>query len=183
MRLLFKMKHSFLLFLLFSASAFAQTPTPTPLPKAASVENVAAIQLIDANGVWSQPNTLSNLWQNIALRPGLGNMLRAKLAWYGPLEGKEYLTAIIAQGVTLPQTAIDAFNARIETLRQQKETALMTVKETNPQRAETKMQSLLSRGLPITQATQDAVNAAAGVSPTPAPTATPTPTPEPNDGL
>jgi hypothetical protein len=168
-------KFLFLVFCAVCATAAAQT--------VASVENLDAIQIIDGQGVWSPPQPLETLWQTTALRTPLRNMLQAKLAWYDPLTAKQYLAAVQARGAVIPQATIDNVTARIETLRQQKETALMTVKDTNPQRALVKMQDLLMRGLPITQTTQNAVNTAAGVSPTPIPTATPAPGPEPNDGL
>lgn len=83
-----------------------------------------------------------------------------------------------SRGVTLPAAATTSINSRIDTFRQQKETALLAVKNTDPARAKAKMDELIASGVAITQATQDAVNAAQ-----PAPAPTPTPIPTPNDGL
>lgn len=78
---------------------------------------------------------------------------------------------------SLSAAAKTRFINRIEALRAQREAALVSVAATNPQRAEQKLAELIAAGVPITQATRDAVAAAQ-------PVVTPTtPVPEPTDGL
>lgn len=74
------------------------------------------------------------------------------------------------------KTKLEAAAKKIAT---EKEKALMKVKDVDPARAKEKMDQLVGQGVPITKATQDAVNGAMKPSPTPSPS----PTPTPRDGL
>lgn len=78
------------------------------------------------------------------------------------------------------KTKLDAAAAKIA---KEKEAALMKVKNTDAPRAKIKMDELIAAGVPITKATQDAVNAAGRPSPPPKGSPTPSPTPTPSDGL
>lgn len=113
-----------------------------------------------------------------ALAAALKTAIKARIDAADTMTAAKIWKELQARGVTLPAAATTSINSRIDTFRQQKETALLTVKNTDPARAKAKMDELIASGVAITQATQDAVNAA---QPAPAPTATPTPTP--NDGL
>ena len=94
-----------------------------------------------------------------------------------PLTARARLLRLQRVRVTIPANVVTGVNDRVEPLRVQKEPALLTVKDSDPRRAFLRIEAFLSHGLPISQATRDAVRAAF-VEPAPDP-----PPPEPNDGL
>ncbi len=147
----------------------------------ADVSDLAAIKVLTDDIGIVNAGDVRNILNGVnfpELRLKLRAALAAKLAAETPLDAQARLTKLTSYGIALPKAVTDAHAARIEALRAQRETALMTVKGTDPARALAKMTELLAAGIPITTATQNAVKAAQ-----PPPAVVPVvPTP-PGDGL
>ncbi len=127
----------------------------------ADVLDLSAIRVFtDDAGTVNAGDVKSTLANYPALRTKLKSMLAAKLAAEDELSAQARLTKLTALGIVLPQSVLTAHAARIESMRVRKEAALLAVIATNPTRALAKMNELLAAGIPITQATQDAVRAA-----------------------
>lgn len=157
-------------FQLFSFSAFSQTVS--------DVSDLSQIRIATPDRGTVVAGDVRDVLANYAgLATALKTAIKTKLDGLDTLSAARYWKDLQDRNVTLPAASTTAINSRIDTFRQQKETALMAVRNSDPARAKAKMDELLAAGIPISQATQDAVNAKQPVQPT----ATPVPTP--NDGL
>lgn len=144
---------------------------------APDVSDSNSVKLVTSNDGAIQDVLINYPSQAAAIKTAIAN----KLAAEADTDALKRLKDLQARNVALPAAVSKTVNDRIEAVRAAKETALLKVKDTDIARAKTAMDKLMADGVPITKATQDAVNAKVAPTPTPVPAASPKPSP--NDGL